>query len=335
MSEFKSVKINKGVSGWGSSIVVTPTEKRNKVISVTGGGIHPTAVRIAELSGGVAVDGFTNHPNTDEVFCAVVDCGGTLRTGLYPKQGIPTVNILNGGPSGPMAEYCTEDMYVSGSKPADVSLADPAEAAAAADKASGEEGNGSGPAAVFEEPAKKGVVGFLTMVMSKLGRAIGKIVNLFFDGGREAVNMMIRNVIPFMVFISFMIGLMTSTGFGEWIANALSVFTNSVGGLIIFALIIAIPVLAPLLAPGAAIQSILGTLIGTLIASGNVSPSLALPALFAISVVDAADFIPVAAALGEAKPETSRIAVPAMLISRFITAPIAVLVGWVAGIGLF
>jgi len=334
MSEFKSVKVKKGASGWGQYIIVTPTEKRNKVISVTGGGIHPTAVRIAELSGGLAVDGFANHPNNDEVFCAVVDCGGTLRTGLYPKQGIPTVNILNGGPAGPMAEFCTEDMYVSGSKPDDCSMADPNDTPVTAAKEDGDSEK-EAPAAAETEGKRKGVLGFLTFIMSKLGRGIGKIVNLFFDGAREAVNMMIRNVIPFMVFISFMIGLMTSTGFGEWIANGLAVFTNTVGGLIIFALIIAIPVLAPLLAPGAAIQSILGTLIGALIAAGQVSPSLALPALFAISVVDAADFIPVAAALGEAKPETSRVAVPAMLISRFITAPICVLVGWVAGIGLF
>ena len=106
-------------------------------------------------------------------------------------------------------------------------------------------------------------------------------------------------------------------------------------GLIIFALIIAIPVLSPLLAPGAAVQSILGTLIGTLIANGNVPVSLALPALFAISVVDACDFVPVAASLGEADPDTARVATPAMLFSRFVTAPIAVLVGVVAGIGLF
>ena len=119
------------------------------------------------------------------------------------------------------------------------------------------------------------------------------------------------------------------------VANGLSIFTGSVGGLIIFALIIAIPVLSPLLAPGAAVQSILGTLIGTLIANGNVPVSLALPALFAISVVDACDFVPVAASLGEADPDTARVATPAMLFSRFVTAPIAVLVGVVAGIGLF
>lgn len=80
MSEYRSVKINKGANGWGSFIIVTPTAERNKVISVTGGGIHPLAAKIAELSGGTAVDGFKNPVPNEEVFCAVVDCGGTLRT---------------------------------------------------------------------------------------------------------------------------------------------------------------------------------------------------------------------------------------------------------------
>ena len=44
---------------------------------------------------------------------------------------------------------------------------------------------------------------------------------------------------------------------------------------------------------------------------------------------------PTAAALGEAEPDTARIATPAMLFSRFVTAPIAVLIGIVAGIGLY
>ena len=103
MANFRSVRINRGPNGWGNGIVVTPTEKKDKVISVNGGGIHPLAERIAELSGGIAVDGFKNPVPNDEVFCAVVDCGGTLRTGLYPKMGIPTVNILNGAP-----QVCTQ-----------------------------------------------------------------------------------------------------------------------------------------------------------------------------------------------------------------------------------
>lgn len=334
MSEYRSVKVNKGANGWGSFIIVTPTAERNKVISVTGGGIHPLAAKIAELSGGTAVDGFKNPVPNEEVFCAVVDCGGTLRTGLYPKIGIPTVNILNGGPSGVYADYCKEDVYVSGSKEKDIVLADEKEAAAAAAVTPAEE-KADAPKAEAKPEKPKGFVDGMTLVIQKVGRFIGGIVNAFFAGAKQSVNMTITNILPFLIFLSFMGGLLTSTGFGAWVANGLSIFTGSVGGLIIFALIIAIPVLSPLLAPGAAVQSILGTLIGTLIANGNVPVSLALPALFAISVVDACDFVPVAASLGEADPDTARVATPAMLFSRFVTAPIAVLVGVVAGIGLF
>lgn len=332
MSEYRSVKIQKGSGGWGKYIVVTPTAGRNKVISVTGGGIHPVAARIAELSGGTVVDGFKNPVPNEEVFCAVVDCGGTLRTGLYPKMGIPTVNILDGGPSGVYADYCKEEIYVSGSKEKDVCLAGAEECTHVPVTIDAAE-----PSAKESAPAGRNskFLDRLTEAIQVIGRGIGFVVNAFFTGAKQAVNMSITNILPFLIFLSFVGGLMSSTGIGTVIANGLSVFTGSILGLVIFALIIGIPVLSPLLGPGAVVQSILGTLIGTLIANGSISVTLALPALFAISIVDACDFIPVAASLGEAEPDTARVAVPAMLFSRFVTAPIAVLIGVVAGIGLF
>jgi sorbitol-specific phosphotransferase system component IIBC len=39
--------------------------------------------------------------------------------------------------------------------------------------------------------------------------------------------------------------------------------------------------------------------------------------------------------LGEAEPETVEIGVPAVLFSRLITGPIAVVIAWFASFGLF
>ena len=47
MSEYKSVVVSKGRGGWGGPLTVTPTDDRPLVASITGGGIHPVAQKIA------------------------------------------------------------------------------------------------------------------------------------------------------------------------------------------------------------------------------------------------------------------------------------------------
>lgn len=170
--------------------------------------------------------------------------------------------------------------------------------------------------------------------LETIGRGAGKVVGALYQAGRDAVDQVIKNVIPFMAFISFIIGLILYTGVGDALAKLLQPLSDNPIGLIIMSLIIGLPVLSPLLGPGAVIAQIIGTLLGTQFASGALPPALALPALFAINPQVGCDFIPVGLALGEAEPETVEVGVPAVLFSRLITGPIAVIIAWIASVGL-
>ncbi len=120
MAEYKSVRITKGRGGWGGPLTITPTDARPLIYSVTGGGIHPVAARIAELTGGQAFDGFKSSAPFDKIAVAVIDCGGTARIGVYPMKKVPTVDIHGTSPAGPLASFIKEDIFVSGVGPDDV-----------------------------------------------------------------------------------------------------------------------------------------------------------------------------------------------------------------------
>lgn len=108
------VKIEHGPNGWGGPLLVSETDTRTVVASVTGGGIHPLAQRTADLLGVKAVDGFNNKVAPETIIVAFVDCGGTARCGVYPKMGVKTVDVLPIGPSGPLARFINEDNFCSG-----------------------------------------------------------------------------------------------------------------------------------------------------------------------------------------------------------------------------
>ncbi len=175
----------------------------------------------------------------------------------------------------------------------------------------------------------------MNAVLTRIGKGAGRVVGTLYQAGRDSVDQTIKNILPFMAFIAFLIGLILETGVGDWIANGLSGLADSVVGLLVLSVIIALPVLSPLLGPGAVIAQIIGTLIGVEIGRGNVDPSLSLTALWAINPQVGCDFIPVGLALGEAEPETVEVGVPAVLFSRMITGPLAVVIGWLFSFGLY
>lgn len=179
-------------------------------------------------------------------------------------------------------------------------------------------------------------MGSVTGLLVTIGKAAGVVVGTLYQSGRQSVDQVIRNILPFMCFISFVIGLILYTGIGNFIAEHVSGLASSLPGLVLLGALGGIPVLSPLLGPGAVMAQVIGSLIGaTLITSGAMAPSLALPALFAINSQVGCDFIPVGLALGEAEPETVEVGVPAVLFSRQITGPIAVIIAYVASFGLY
>jgi glucitol/sorbitol PTS system EIIB component len=336
--EDRAVFVAKGSGGWGVGLHIVPKGKKTKVVSITGGGIHPVAKKIAELTGTDAIDGFKNSVPEDEMMCVVIDCGGTARIGLYPMKRIPTVDILASSPSGPLAKYITEDIFVSGVSEKEVALSEGYHEAAGAQEASEEPKFNTKDKEKFKESynqLKKEKLNSGDNFLTKFSRGIGKVTGTFYQAGRDSVDMLIKNIIPFMAFVSMLIGIINYTGIGDVIANFLSPLAGSLVGLIMIVIVCTLPFLSPVLGPGAVIAQVIGVLIGSQIALGNIPPQFALPALFAINGQVGCDFIPVGLSLGEAKPETVQYGVPAVLYSRLITGVLSVVIAYFASFGMY
>lgn len=99
MAQYKDVIVNAGAGGFGGPLVLKPDDKKNKVVNITGGVISPVSQKIAELTGCELVDGFKTSVPDDEILCVIIDCGGTLRCGIYPKKRIYTINLNPTGAS--------------------------------------------------------------------------------------------------------------------------------------------------------------------------------------------------------------------------------------------
>ncbi len=333
---YKNIKITKGSAGFGGPLIIEPTEKRNKVLCVTGQQLSPVAKKIAEMTGCELVDGFKTTVPDDEIAVAVVNCGGTARCGVYPKKHIKTVNVEPVGAVGPLAMYITEDIYVSDVKENNLSFTDETNESSnltavqeleAADAPKTKE-QAKAEIAAAQEGKKQNII-------TRIGVGVGHVVNKFFAAGRDSIDMVIRNILPFMAFTSTLLGIISASGLGNVIANTISPLCSTLPGMIAISFICGMPFLSPILGPGAVIAQVVGTLLGAEFAKGNIPPQYSLPALFAINAQVGCDFIPVGLSLGEAEPETIEMGVPAVLYSRLVTGPIGVIVGFVMSMGLY
>lgn len=333
MAKYNAIKIVKGSGGFGGPLIVKPTEQKDTLLFITGGGARPDIVdKIVELTGCKAINGFKEGVDDNSVFLAIIDCGGTLRCGIYPQKRIPTINVMPVGKSGPLAKFITEDIYVSAVGLNQISLAeDENDLIVSQPETQQREFKYSADKKVSETIGANST----NTIVQKVGMGVGKVVNILYQSGRDAVQTLITTILPFMAFVAMLIGIINGSGFGNWFSRMLTPLAGNGFGLVTLGFICSIPILSALLGPGAVIAQVIGTMIGVEIGKGNIPPSLALPALFAINTQAACDFIPVGLGLADAQPETVEVGVPSVLYSRFLTGVPRVLVAWIASIGLY
>ena len=194
---------------------------------MTGGGLEPEPLaKIVALSGMEPVNGNQETCPDEEVALAIIDCGGTLRCGIYPGKGIPTVNILATGKSGPLAKYMTEDMYVSAVTSECVSaVEEDAVEEAVNDAAQVTEAAEPKSATASEKSLKTSLNSFLEPVLT-----ISKVISLFQQSARDAVKTCLEMILPFMGFAALFIGICKGSGLTQFLAGLIQPMGGSLPG---------------------------------------------------------------------------------------------------------
>lgn len=113
MSDYKTVVVKHGSSGWGGPIEITPTDEKKYIVCMTGMSIDKVAKTLAEMTGGELVNAFKKSVPVSQMAAIVINCGGVARCYQYPKMEVPTLQTLPFSPTGSHAEEVSPSFLVS------------------------------------------------------------------------------------------------------------------------------------------------------------------------------------------------------------------------------
>lgn len=75
-------------------------------------------------------------------------------------------------------------------------------------------------------------------LIQRIGMGAGKVVATFNSAAKESTNTVLHTIIPFMGFVSLLIGIIQGSGFGNWFAKLLQPLCGNIIGLVILGLFV-------------------------------------------------------------------------------------------------